>query len=138
MIPDANFRAALKAKYPACFNASDMMDTTCSGIVNARQLTVSDKSILSLQGIQYFKNLRGLNCSNNQLNALPQLPGSLDYLNFTNNFITVAPPLPAALKALYCSNNLLTGFPALPSTLEELYCFNNRITFLPALPDTLR
>ena len=55
-IPDVNFRNALKAKYPNCFNASDKMDTTCSAIVNEDSLDVSQRTIESLQGIKYFVN----------------------------------------------------------------------------------
>ncbi len=34
-IPDSTFRDLLKQSYPSCFNASDMMDTTCSDVLNA-------------------------------------------------------------------------------------------------------
>jgi hypothetical protein len=37
-IPDSNFRNFLMAKYPACFNASKQMDTTCNAIVTVDSL----------------------------------------------------------------------------------------------------
>ncbi len=42
-IPDSNFRNVLKTIYPTCFNASNMMDTTCSAIVNEIQLYIYSK-----------------------------------------------------------------------------------------------
>ncbi len=53
-IPDANFRNALIFRYPSCFNGSQQMDTTCSGIVNATYLNISYKNIADLDGIKYF------------------------------------------------------------------------------------
>ena len=46
-----------------------------------------------------------LECSNNNLTELPELPNSLSYLScFTNN-LTELPDLPNSLNELYCSCN---------------------------------
>ena len=63
-IPDSNFRKILKSKYPTCFNGSNQMNSNCSVIVNEGSLNVSNKNIYSLEGNQYFKKLKYLNCFN--------------------------------------------------------------------------
>lgn len=62
-----------------------------------------------------YDDIRELNCSNNELTALPS-------------------ELPRLLQILNCSNNKLTALPKLPSTLRELNCSNNEIIELPELP----
>jgi Leucine-rich repeat (LRR) protein len=49
----------------------------------------------------------------------------LDFLNCSNNQLTSLPELPFNLKILECNNNQLTSLPELPSTLEYLNCENN-------------
>ncbi len=61
-LPDTNFRNALIAKYPSCFNVNLDLDTTCTDIVNATYLDVQGVSpyitlISDMDGIQYFDNL---------------------------------------------------------------------------------
>src|SRR6202012_6216480 len=80
-IPDSFFRAYLKQQYPSCFNGSGMMDTTCSAIINETKLQIGELRISNLQGIQYFKSLTYLDCSQNQIDTIPTLPGSLTYLD---------------------------------------------------------
>jgi uncharacterized repeat protein (TIGR01451 family) len=136
-IPDANFRAALKALYPTCFNASNMMDTTCNDIVNAGSLNVENKNIVSIQGIQYFKNIGSLNCQVNKIDSLPVLPNAIVSLLFSGNKLKVLPTLPSGLINLFCNNNLITELTSLPSNLVNLRCENNQIINLPILPNSL-
>ncbi|MBK9671956.1 MAG: hypothetical protein IPO70_06830 [Bacteroidetes bacterium] len=56
-VPDANFRNKLKLFYPSCFTAQDSMITTCNLIQNESSLNISNLSISSLNGIQYFTSL---------------------------------------------------------------------------------
>ncbi|MCU0417713.1 MAG: leucine-rich repeat domain-containing protein [Cytophagaceae bacterium] len=135
-IPDANFRAYLKQQYPGCFSG-DLMETTCSAVVNAIVLDCSGKSISNLTGISYFINLKELNCSYNPLASLPSLPTSLTHLRCSFNQLTSLPPLPNSLKVLHCSNNQLTSLPTLPNSLKVFYCSNNQLTSLPTLPTSL-
>ena len=78
-----------------------------------------------------------LNCANNKLSELPELPKILEYLYCDNNKLTKLPELPKTLKYLYCSDNNLTELPELPQTLKYLDCDNNKLTELPELPKTL-
>jgi Leucine-rich repeat (LRR) protein len=155
-IPDANFRTALKALYPSCFNASNKFDTTCTAIVSAFDIDVNNKNIVSIHGIQYFKNLQYLNCSyntlttlsvlpnsiqrlycsHNQLTTIPSLPSELRYLSVTHNQLTSLPVLPVYLYEMHCDSNQLNSLPALPS-ISTLYCQNNNLISLPSLPSSL-
>ena len=156
-IPDSNFRNVLKTIYPICFNASNQMDTTCSAIVNEIELYLYRKNIESIEGIQYFKNLKELfcyesnlsslpvlpnslsllDCSFNQLSSLPSLPSSLTHLNCENNQLSSLPSLPSSLTYLNCGNNPLKSLPSLPSSLTGLYCYANQLSSLPSLPGSL-
>ncbi|MCC6582862.1 MAG: leucine-rich repeat domain-containing protein [Chitinophagales bacterium] len=133
-IPDSNFRLALKAKFPACFNANDKMDTTCNGILNAVSLNVNNKSISSIQGIQYFKKLFVLNCDSNNITTIPHINDTLYGLFCSHNRITSISTLPRNLKDLDCSNNQLTALPAIDKVSNSLDCSNNpSLSCLPTL-----
>ncbi len=156
-IPDTSFRKQLKNLFPSCFNGSDMMDTTCSAIVNATSLTVgNDTTILNVDGLQYFKNLGTLYCTRTKITTLPKLPNFLGHLVCNNNRLTSIPILPpnissadfnsnritnlpafhpsSILQNFECKYNLLTSLPSLPYFLEALNCSNNQISSLPVLP----
>ena len=155
-IPDVNFRNALKTLYPTAFNGAGQMDTTKSVIINAQGLNVSNKNIQDLTGVQYFKNLYNLLCSNNQLTTLPTLPTiNLSYLNCSYNQIAAISTTAANLSYLYCSHNLLSTLPNYTNTsgyghidcsynligsisaipnVAYFNCDNNLLTSLPALP----
>lgn len=135
-IPDSNFRNALMAQYPSCFNSNGMLDTTCSAIVMEIFLDVSGKLISSLEGIQYFKGLLHLFCNDNQLVIIPFLPKNLNYFLCSNNNLTVLPELPSSLEYLNCNNNHLQFLPNLPNSLIQLFCYDNDLTSLPAMYST--
>src|SRR6187551_688339 len=68
-IPDANFRNALLTYSPA-------IDTNNDGLIQVSeaeavtQLTLMYKSITDMTGIQAFKNLKNLNCAQNNITTL--------------------------------------------------------------------
>jgi Leucine-rich repeat (LRR) protein len=82
------------------------------------QLDRYNQKFTVLPNLKKYKNLLILNCPNNKLTILPELPNTL-------------------IK-LYCWFNQLTTLPKLPDTLIRLNCFNNLLTTLPKLPDTLK
>jgi Leucine-rich repeat (LRR) protein len=135
-IPDANFRAYLQATYPGCFTGQ-LMETSCSEVVNATTINVANKGIANLSGIEYFVNLNMLVCNNNILSTLPALPPSITYLECSYNQITSLPVLPTGLINFYCYNNQLTSLPSLPSSLNSFACRYNQLTSLPPLPSSL-
>jgi hypothetical protein len=162
-IPDSNFRAFLKTKYPSCFNSAGMMDTTCGQIVSENFLFVSSTNAVNLDGVQYFKNLESLYvfdntslkfinklpktltdliCSRNGIDSLSDLPNSLKRLNCTNSFLKKLPTLPTSLKELFIDNNSFTDsdFINLKNNLVHLKTFScslNNVSILPKLSDSL-
>lgn len=142
-IPDANFVSYLQTNYPGCMSGNQM-DTSCAAIRNAQYMDVYNQSISDLTGLEYFINLKGLNCGFNSLSSLPALPDHLQSLECNYNLLTYLPPLPNTLCSLHCNNNLLTVLPALPpNSIDDygfgfsLQCGNNQLTGLPALPQRL-
>ena len=80
-------------------------------------LDLSYKKLKKLPDLSKYINLKILDCRDNQIKHLKNLPSKL--------------------KVLYCSNNQITNLDNLPSTLTHLYCSGNQITTLPILPETL-
>jgi uncharacterized repeat protein (TIGR01451 family) len=140
-IPDANFEFWLGASgFGQCMNGNQL-DTTCEEILNARAIYCNSQRIEDITGIQYFKNLDSLDCSDNGILFLPPLPSRLTYLNCQINWIGMdsvgASPLPSGLRTFICGNNYFPGFAALPDSLSYFACNNNSIDSLPTLPDSL-
>lgn len=83
-----------------------------AAIEKVTSLTVSDKSLSDLSGIEYFVNLMSLDCKKNNLT-------SLDVSNLTE------------LTALTCNDNQLTKLDVSSLTmLSNLNCQNNQLTTL--------
>jgi uncharacterized repeat protein (TIGR01451 family) len=135
-IPDANFATKLQQLYPTCMNGN-LMDTTCSDIVNATSLMVGYLNIANLSGVEYFDNLTNLSCYNNQLTSLPSLPHNLIDLWCYDNQLSNLPNLPVSITNIQCYNNQLTSLPNLPPNLTQLTCNNNQLSALPLLPDSI-
>ncbi len=128
--PDDNFRGWLCTQYDKtegdAFTSAELAEIT--------DIDVSRKDIADLTGIGYFTSLRELNCSSNQLTALPDLPVGLINLNCFGNQLKELPDLPVSLITMTCDNNQLTELPNLPVGLTNLGCFGNQLTKLPDLP----
>lgn len=137
-IPDANFRGYLQQTFPACFNASNQMDTTCSAITTTTYLYLGYKNIADLTGVQYFDALTNLNCNNNLLTTLPPLPATVTSMDCSNNDLTSLANLPPNLYSLNANQNNLTTLPVLPNSVSSLNVSYNQITSLPStLPPNL-
>jgi len=133
MIPDDQFRQYLQYKYPSCFNESGQMDTTCAAILNETTLNLRTvMGISDLTGLQYFKSLTYLDCSQMIIPSLPNLPGSLIYLDCSNDYLSNLPPLPNSLTYLNCLNNSFTILPPLPTSLTYLSCGSVMLNTLPS------
>ncbi|WP_264537611.1 T9SS type A sorting domain-containing protein [Flavobacterium sp. N1736] len=146
-IPDANFKAALIAADPEALNYSALdkdgyglkVDANDDGEIQQSEglliatLYVTGKDILTLDGIQEFKNLKFLDCSQNNittldLSALVKLESlfcdfnSLNNLNLENL---------SQLRDLSCVNNQLTSLDLRSSVnLKFLYCASNNLSNL--------
>ena len=144
-VPDDNLRAYMMQNFPTCFNASNMLDTTCTGIVNVNSLIVNFYSpggvtTLNWDGFQYFKNLQDVDFEISMSSTnLPDLPSTLRKLVVGTSSITALPALPNNLKYLMVSNLLsLTALPALPNSMEFLDCSYSGLLSLPVLPSSLK
>ena len=135
-INDRNFAGFLSTNFPNCM-IDGKLDTSCDIINSTESLNLNGLQIESLEGIQAFVNLKTLECLENNLTSLPQLPANLVKLDCSMNQLTVLPILPTSLEELSCAVNKLTKLPSLPSTLKIIYCNFNEITALPSLPNEL-
>jgi len=142
-IPDANFAAYLNTIIPSAMSGNKM-DTTNAAVISLTRIDIENLGILTISGVQYFRNLITLDCGNgspsidsNHITSLPTLAVNLDTLICGNNQITSLPALPGKLQYLACYKNKLTSLPTLPGTLLYLNCDNNGLTSLPALPGNL-
>ncbi len=130
-IADTNFVRGIRYQCLTCLDSENKLTDDARKLTH---LTVSILNISDLTGIEGFSALVSLNCTNNNLTALPdKLPPTLKYINVSYNKITQFKSLPDGLTRFYCSNNLLTFLPELPSTLQILDCSYNKITALPSL-----
>ena len=156
-IPDANFVSWLQSNYPSCMSGNQM-DTTCAGIINETNVSCTYQSISNLEGIQYFDSLLTLNCNQNPIISLPNLPTGLTLLNCSYTDLVALNNLPNSITTLICGNTPLTSIsnlpisliyllcsytdlvslPPLPAGLLKLTCNNSDINALPALPSTLQ
>ena len=124
-IPDANFKAKLTNAF--FYYAKDSLGNNIdvdlnndfkidqSEALRVYNLDVKSSNIQSLQGIEYFKNLFKLNCSDNIITNL----------NLSNN---------KRLQSLNCSKNQILNFNttlnSISSTITELICDSIGITNL--------
>jgi uncharacterized protein YvpB len=132
--PDPAFRAAIRG----VLGISDNAPIMSAAVAPVRKLSISNKNISNLSGIEYFTSLTYLNCNDNKLTSLPELPKGLTVLTVDNNQLSKLPVLPKNLTLLWCDNNQLEYLPELPDTLTELSCAINYLIELPKLPLSLK
>lgn len=113
------------------------IETYLESKIDSTEIDIQSENISELPSLINFKNLRVLNCSNNNLTSLPELPENLQELHCRNNKLTSLPELPENLRHLQCQFNKLTSLPRLPETLDVLCCDFNELTSLPRLPENL-
>ena len=150
-IPDASFKAQLLA----ASNVSDIaknsfgqgikIDVNNNGEIEQSEvlgvvelniyayILINPGNITSLEGIQYFSNLKRLNCWGNHITSI-DLTGlnALEELNCFNNQITSINFATAnQLKVVSCYNNLLTNLnTTILGNVETLFVHDNNLTNL--------
>lgn len=129
--PDDNFKREVCALFTPVKLEGDTITT--SELDSIVSINISNKGIRSLQGIEYFTNLRVLSCSNNPLVLLDTSANSeletlvcigcqLTLLSISNN---------AKLRVLSCFENQLTSLDVSNNAaLVRLNCRNNQLNFL--------
>lgn len=116
--PDSKFRS-----YISQFDKDKDNRLSNAELTAVQEISVPNRSIYSLEGIEYFKNIVRLDCSGNSITSLYVSGHSkLNYLNVSNC---------KSLAKLLCSDNVIYTINLLGCTaLKELYCENNVISIL--------
>jgi len=132
-IPDAQFKAGLlSAGAASSNNQTIVLDANGNGEIEVEEagivtgLSVYDKDIVSLEGIQYFTNLEVLVCQSNKIENFDYDLPFLRILWCDNNRLTHfnMSHFPR-LTWLQCGDNLLTSLDFRQNELEFLVCRNN-------------
>ena len=127
--PDPDFRTYVKAEFDKDNNNS-LNDTERKTVT---VINVKDKLMETLEGIEFFPNLKELDCSINQLSRLDVSQNTaLEKLDCsTNQLASLNLSKNAKLKYLYCNQNELTSLDVSKNTgLDLLNCNRNRLTSL--------
>lgn len=150
-IPDAALKAKLTgpnvasvvSAYPEAFNNS--VDTNGDGEIQTSEAaavyglklststTTTTGDITSLEGIQYFPNLKVLNCSGNNIASFDVTTlGNLEKLQFDQNHTqSLNVSGLSNLKTITCSSNNLTALNLSGlAQLQNFGCYNNNLTSL--------
>lgn len=131
-VPDVSLRNAILQK----IGEDSTYSLTKKDMESFETLSITNNTIVSIEGLQYCTNLRSLDLSNNQINSLTPLT-NLDKLvtvKLGNNKIPSIPDLSnmTSLSCLYLNNNIIesvTGLKDLPC-LMDLRLDYNKITDL--------
>lgn len=123
--PDANFRRWIQSQ---SFGSDGVL--TAEEIASVKTMTIYDKYIESLQGIEFFTALTDLQCQRNQLTSLDvSKNAALTTLSaFDNQLTSLNVNGCAALTVLSCSGNRLSSLTTFGCTsLTNLTCYSNQI-----------
>jgi hypothetical protein len=140
MIPDVNFRAALKTQFPAAFDSKDSLkysDPSISGFSGT--INASGLNIITLTGIEYFPAVTQLNCSYNLLTSMDLSKNTaLKSLICNNNKLaSLDISKSTSMTSLIGSSNLLTIIDVSNNvSLVNLFCDNNLLTSLDLSKNT--
>lgn len=136
-IPDPAFAAKLQDIVPFAMNGN-LLDETHPSVMFRSTLVVENAGISDLDGLQFFTSLQVLNCRENPLTNIPDLPNTLRDFICNNSSLASLPSLPNSLEKLVCHHNDLVALPTLSTALEELDCHTNLLASLPTLPNSLQ
>ena len=134
--PDATFRAYVSKEFDTDNNGS---------LSQSERDAVSQiaffpgKNIKSLEGLAYFRNLKMLECSLNQLTSLDvSYNPALTWLHCDENQLTsLDVSQNRALEILSCDDNRLTSLDVSQNrALKNLYCHKNQLTSLDCTRNT--
>ena len=73
-------------EYPKCM-VGNQMDTTCTAIITENTLTISNKGIADITGVEYFDDFNTLDCSDNLITFIGKLPNGLNSITADDNQI---------------------------------------------------
>ncbi|WAC40263.1 T9SS type A sorting domain-containing protein [Pedobacter sp. SL55] len=127
-IPDANFKAALLAHSPKIdLNNDGQIQVSEAEAVNGR-ISIFDKNIADLTGIEAFVNVTELFCNRNKLTSIDISKNTaiINLICDNNQLSALDISKNTALKALNCTRNQLSTLDVSQNTaLTSLLCSSN-------------
>ena len=93
------------------------------------ELDLSCKGLTELPDLSIYPNLIELDCSDNYISNLDNLPLTLEIIYCNSNEIRQLYNLPPNLEILHCGYNKITHLNNLPPNLKELKCANNPLIY---------
>ena len=138
-IPDPNFLAFLKTRYPSVINADQTLNPTVASTITG-QFKCYNKNVSNLSGVEYFTNISSLEVKYNlNLHTLPNISSltNITVLGLDSNGLTSLPNLSSLtnLQILSCHHNQLSSIPDISNLtqLTDILVYNNNLTILPQL-----
>jgi len=137
-IPDANFKAALIANQAINTNADAEIQVSEAEVFSGT-ISVDDRNIADLTGIEAFIELTRLSCSGNQLLTLDLSSNvNLTALFASDNLLTgINTTGLTVLEKFWAQRNMITSLDLSTNTqITELLCSNNELTTLDVSNNT--
>ena len=127
-IPDANFKAALVEKFDKDGDGEISREEADA----VEQISVSNKGIKSMEGIQNFRNIFLLDCSFNDLSSIDLKDNpNLNILSIAHNSFSGIDLSKVSLSTFICfDNNLKTIDLSAQTNLRSISCGRNPLTTL--------
>ena len=134
IVPDETFR-----KYLEQFDKDGNGVLTPAERYAVTEIDVENKYISNLSGIQFFPNLKVLNCSHNRLTKLDVSENTVlqELVCWENQLTSLDVSQNTALQELACFENQLTSLDVSQNpALQKLSCWDNRLTSLDVSKNT--
>ena len=134
-VPDKTFREYLLKRFDKDGNGV----LTPAERYAVTEIDVNDKNITSLKGIEFFPNLKKLNCGHNRLTSLDVSKNTVlqELVCWENQLTSLDVSQNPALQKLDCWDNRLTSLDVSKNTeLTYLDCSYNRLTELDVSQNT--
>ena len=134
-VPDKTFREYLLKRFDKDGNGV----LTPAERYAATEIDVENKYISNLSGIQFFPNLKVLNCGHNRLTKLDVSENTVlqELVCWENQLTSLDVSQNTALQELACFENQLTSLDVSQNpALQKLSCWDNRLTSLDVSKNT--
>ena len=134
-VPDKTFREYLLKQFDKDGNGV----LTPAERYAVTEIDVNDKNITSLKGIEFFPNLKKLNCGHNRLTSLDVSENTVlqELVCWENQLTSLDVSQNTALQELACFENKLTSLDVRQNpALQKLSCWDNRLTELDVSQNT--
>ena len=134
IVPDETFR-----KYLEQFDLDKNKTLSPAERYAVTEIDVENKYISNLSGIQFFPNLKVLNCGHNRLTKLDVSKNTVlqELVCWENQLTSLDVSQNTALQELECFENKLTSLDVSQNpALQKLSCWDNRLTSLDVSKNT--